>query len=530
VTDTALKLAQSSSQKLAHRRYLALWFPFLPTDRILRKEAGDRRDRPAFALVEKSHGALVLAACDPKAVQLGLTPGLSLADARARHPQLETAEAQREADEQAIAFIAAFCDRFTPLVALDPPHGLVLDLTGCAHLFGGERALLDSLHRRFQETWRLQVRSAIAGTPEAARALARFGRGGIHAPGEEAAAASDLQLVALETSAETALALSRAGFKTLGDLAARPSVVVSARFGEALSRRIACILGREDRRITPLRPLPDCMAERHFAEPLTHSEGIAQVLTTLAADIARALEERGAGGRVFRAHFYRADGVVRHIVIETAQPMRDHAALMRLFSERLEALNDPLDPGFGFDAIRLSIPVCEPLATVQASFDSRGEEDRSLADLIDRLVARFGRDRVLNYVAQETHIPERAAKAAPAVATKRSEAPWPQPQPGEPPSRPLQMFNPPEPIETMAEVPDGPPLRFRWRRVLHEIARAEGPERIAPEWWRDGNDEPTRDYYRVEDTRGRRFWVFRRGYYGEEERHPPRWFLHGVFA
>ncbi len=163
MTDTALKLAPPSSQKLAHRRYLALWFPFLPTDRILRKEAGDRRDRPAFALVEKSHGALVLAACDPKAVELGLTPGLSLADARARYPQLETAEAQRDADEQAIAFIAAFCDRFTPLVALDPPHGLVLDLTGCAHLFGGEAALLDSLHRRFQEIWHLQVRSAIAG-------------------------------------------------------------------------------------------------------------------------------------------------------------------------------------------------------------------------------------------------------------------------------------------------------------------------------------------------------------------------------
>lgn len=530
MTDTALKLAHTSSQKPAHRRYLALWFPFLPTDRILRKEGGDRRDRPAFALVEKRQGALVLAACDPKALQLGLTPGLSLADARARHPQLETAELQQETDEQAIAFIAGFCDRFTPLVALDPPYGLILDLTGCAHLFGGEATLLDSLTRRFQETWQLQVRSAIAGTPEATRALARFGRGGIHAPGEEETAVSNLPLNALETSAETTLALSRAGFKTLADLAARPSVLISARFGEALSRRLACILGREDRRITPLRPVPDCMAERHFPEPLTHHEAIAEVLTALASEINRVLEGRGAGGRVFRVQFYRADGAVRHIVIETAQPMRDHTALMRLLREKLEALHDPLDPGFGFDAIRLSIPLCEPLATVQASFDSRDAEEQSLADLIDRLVARFGRDRVLNYVAQDTHIPERAAKAAPAVATRRTETSWPQPQPGEPPSRPLQMFNPPEPIETMAEVPDGPPLRFRWRRVLHEIARAEGPERIAPEWWRDGNDEPARDYYRVEDTRGHRFWVFRRGHYGEEERQPPRWFLHGVFA
>jgi protein ImuB len=195
--------------------------------------------------------------------------------------------------------------------------------------------------------------------------------------------------------------------------------------------------------------------------------------------------------------------------------------------EKLDALNDPLDPGFGFDAIRLAVPVCEPLTAAQPSLDGEVVEDRALADLVDRLTARYGRDRVVRFLAQDTHIPERAARTAPAAGVEDA-LEWPRPPAGEPPRRPLHLFEPPQPIETMAEMPDGPPLRFRWRRVLHEISRAEGPERIAPEWWRDGNDEPTRDYYRVEDARGHRFWVFRRGLY--EQAREPRWFLHGVFA
>ncbi|WP_332686226.1 Y-family DNA polymerase [Bosea sp. (in: a-proteobacteria)] len=513
------------------RRYLALWFPFLATDRLHRLQAlsagAGPGERP-LVLVEKEHGALRLADCDRRAVALGLTRGLTLADARARIPDLAIAEADPAADARFIERLAGLCDRFTPLVALDPPHGLVLDISGCAHLFGGEAALRQEIGIRLRRLG-LQLRASIAGTPEAARALARFGDCAISPLGGDAERTQPLPVAALEVQPETVLALSRAGLKTLGDLAARPSGTLSARFGEALAQRLRRILGCEDARITPLRLPPDCMVERHFPEPLQDTDGLEAIVLRLLDEAARILEQRGEGGRAFEISFFRSDGAVRRLSLETGRPSRDTAAILRLYRERIDTLSDPLDPGFGFDAVRLAVPVCEALATHQTSLDGRAVADEAVADLVDRLVARFGRDRVLRFVARDSHHPEREAHAIPAAGAPVAAPPWPKPEPGEPPSRPLQLFEPPQPVETLAEVPDGPPLRFRWRRVLHEIARAEGPERIAPEWWRDGPDEPTRDYYRVEDAQGRRFWLFRAGLY-ERESAEPRWFLHGLFA
>ncbi|MFN3670914.1 MAG: Y-family DNA polymerase [Bosea sp. (in: a-proteobacteria)] len=511
------------------RRYLALWFPFLPTDRLRREKrvpaAGP--DNPPLALVETLRGALRLTACDSRALDLGLSPGLTLADARARIPGLVSAQADPDADARQLARLAAFCDRFTPLVALDPPHGLLLDITGCAHLFGGEEALLALIGKRLA-AGAIMHRACIAGTPEAAHALARFTQGGIVPPGRDEAVVRRLPIAALRLPAETALALSRAGLKSLADLAERPSAALSARFGEGLAARLRRTLGREDVRITPLRPPPDCVVERHFAEPLLSMDSLEEVVVRLIEEAARVLEQRGEGGRAFELSFFRSDGAVRRIRVETGRPSRDAAAVLRLYRERLDTLADPLDPGFGFDAVRLAVPVCEALNTHQPHLDGRAVEEDAVADLVDRLVARFGRDRVLRFVSQDTHDPRREAVSVPATLPPGSTQ-WPAPEPHDPPSRPLQLFDPPQPIETLAEVPDGPPLRFRWRRVLHEIARAEGPERIAPEWWRDGPAEPDRDYYRVEDAQGHRFWVFRAGLY-EAEAAPPRWYLHGLFA
>lgn len=513
----------------APHRYLALWFPFLSSDR--QRRAGKRKhsvepDERPLVLIEKVKGGLRLAAVDASALKLGLVPGLTLADARARVPMIAVVGVDPAADALLLERLADACDRWTPCVALDPPDGLVLDITGCAHLFGGEAAMRADIIARLR---RLGVsgRATVAGTPDSARALARFGRVGIVPPGLEAEAVRDLPVKALGASVEATVALFRAGLKTIGHLAEQPSVPLAARFGEDLLSRLRRVLGLDDVRITPRRPLPACVVERHFPEPIARVEDIEGTIIGLLAQGLRILEHRGQGGRVFETSFFRADGVVRRIAVQVGRPSRDAGAVLRLYRERLDVLADPLDPGFGFDLIRLAVPVAEPLGAAQASLDGRPPEQEELGHLVDRLVARFGHDRVLRFVAQETHDPERAARLVPATQADGS-TPWPAPEPGEPPTRPLRIFDPPRPIETLAEVPDGPPRRFRWRRMLHEVAHAEGPERIAPEWWRRRAGTPTRDYYRIEDKEGRRFWVFRAGLYGHGT-DTPRWFLHGLF-
>lgn len=511
------------------RRYLALWFPFLPTDRQWR-EPGDwrRRDKPPpLVLIETDANALRLAAADAHALSLGLAPGLTLADARARIPDLLSLEMDRAADAALLESLADACDRYTPLVSLDAPDGLVLDITGCAHLFDGEANLRADLRKRCHRAG-IHTRASIAGTPDAARALARHGETAIVPAGGEAEAVWPLPVAALRLDPAIVTALARAGLKTVGDLASRPRAPLAARFGADLPTRLERVLGGEDIGITPRRPLPECIVERRFAEPIARTDDILATLASLVGEAGHILEGRGQGGRRFEAAFLRTDGAVRRIAADTSRPVRDPAVLLRLFRERIDSLDDPLDPGFGFDLIRLGVVASEPLAVAQVSLDGNVIEEEEVAALVDRLGARFGAGAVRRFAPADSHIPEQAARALP-LATPRAAGAWPVSDPGMPPARPLHLFDLPQPIETLAEVPDGPPLRFRWRRVLHEIARAEGPERIAPEWWRAADDALARDYYRVEDATGRRFWVFREGDYGAENA-SPRWFIHGVFA
>lgn len=482
-----------------------------------------------LVFVEKVKGALRLAAVDRVARRRGLAPGLTLADARARIPDLAVVEHDPVADAAFFEQVADDCDRWTPLVARDAADVLMLDITGCAHLFGGEAALrtrlLAHLHRHG-----LGAVGVIAGTPDAARAVARAGKGrmgeaGIVPPGGEARAVAGLPIALLGVAEEVVTGLSRAGLKTIGDLAARPGTPLAARFGEDLLARLRRVCGEEDIRLVPRRPLPAAIAERRFAEPIARAEDIEATLALLVDDLALMLEARGEGGRAFEASFFRADGAVRRLRIETARPSRDHAALARLWREKIAALADPIDPGFGFDLVRLAVLRAEPLTPAQVSLDGRAIEAEEVAALVDRLAVRLGRERVLRFLLRDTHDPSRASALVPAGdLPAMSLAP---PADGLP--RPLMMFEPPQPVEALAEVPDGPPLRFRWRRVVHEVARAEGPERIAAEWWRQPQDIPTRDYYRVENREGRRFWLFRAGLY-DREPGEPRWFLHGLFA
>ncbi len=499
----------------------------MPSERLERiaKRAGAWPAEGPLVLAETIAGAQRLAAVSREALKLGLSPSLTLADARARIPHLVVRDHDPVADATLLARIWEDSQRWTPAAAPDLPHGLMLDITGCAHLFGGEAALRERVLHRLRRGG-FTVRGSIAGTPDAARALARFGRTPIVASGQEREAVGLLPIRALELAEEAIVGLKRAGFRRIADVADRPSAPLTSRFGAELTTRLRRLLGQEDRRITPARPLPPCLVEQPFAEPVGHADAIAHALRSLVEQACASLEERGEGGRVFEASFARTDGAIRSIRAETGRPVRDPDIVIRLFRERLEALADPLDPGFGFDMIRLAVPVAEPLGSLQPELDGKAVVEEELADLLDRLVARFGAGRVLRFTAADTHDPVRAARLVPATSPAAEGGTWIRPEPGEPPSRPMYLFEPPQPVEAVAEVPDGPPIRFRWRREVHDVTHAEGPERILPEWWRN-RDAPARDYYRVEDAQGRRFWLFREGFYGDA-RH--RWYLQGLFA
>lgn len=487
--------------------------------------AGTSPDAPPLVLVEKVKGALRLAAVDQTAARQGLTPGLTLADARARTPVLRTVPHRPDADDVLLGRMLEDFDRFTPMIARDLPDGLMLDVTGCAHLFGGERGLAGGVEARAARIG-VTVRSAMASTPQAARALARFGPGGIFEDQQDRAAVRSLPVAALELVAGEEQALRRAGLKRIADVDDRPRAPLAARFGAGFVARLARVLGDEDVRITPHRPPPPVVVDRVFFEPVSSPDDIERVLSDLLDETMDRLGQAGEGGRAFEAGFYRVDGDVRRIVVRAGRATRQAGSILRLFRERLAALSNPLDPGFGFDQVRLSVLITQTLAPVQTGLDQKRADDEDFDRLVDRLTARLGPEAVVRLRPMGSHIPERGGRRVPAAALRDDDV-WPDPDPDDPPLRPLQMFEPPQPVEALAEVPDGSPMRFRWRRVLHEVVYSEGPERIAGEWWR-APDQRTRDYYRVEDREGRRFWLFRQGLFGEEA--PPRWFIHGLFA
>jgi len=451
---------------------------------------------------------------------------MTLADARALVGDLAVFEHDIQADQRWLERLADYCERYTPMVSCDPPDGLLLDITGCGYGYDGEAGLVRDVEQRFARIG-MTMKAALAYAPEAAHALARFQT---VPASDEYLAVRRLGITALEAEPETETALRRAGLKTIADLATRPSAVLTARFGDETTDKLARLLGKADSRITPRRPLPALAVERRFAEPIAKVAFALDILTALAGETAQILESRSNGGRRFIARFFRSDGAVRDIMVETGLPTRDPAILERLFRERVDALADPIDPGFGFDMIRLGVAQLEPIAPTQLQLEGGSVADKEVAGLIDRLSIRLGRNRVRRFIPRDTHIPEQAELALPAIEAPVTAA-WKEPPEGEPPMRPIHLFDPPQPIEVIgASVPDGPPARFRWRRTLHEIIHYEGPERIAPLWWRMAQGEGlTRDYFRIEDVRGRRFWIFRHGLYGTE-RQNPGWYMHGLFA
>ena len=518
----------SSSQRI-----LNLWLTRLSTERIAQQWHDGRVASSPLVIFARRGNLDLVVAVNTTAERLGLSPGLALAQARAMHPAIIAMPEDRPADTRLLASFADWCQRYTPLIAAEPPDGILLDIGGCAHLFGSETKLRDDLLARVQRLG-FSARAAIASTIGAAWAAAHFGAAESTPKGGERELLAPLPLAALRLPPEMVAALARLGLQRIGDILDLPRAPLAARFGNDLLRQLDRALGREDEPLTPRVPVAPYSAEKSFPDPIAREEDVLTAVERLAARLERTLAARGDGARSLELALFRTDGAVKRILAGSSRPLRQPAAIRSLFVERLAALADEVDPGFGFDLARLSVVIAEPCPDEQIGL-ADGVDGTELDRLVDRLSARLGRTRVARLIAQDSHIPELAGHSLPAQLAARGEPGWDafrrfRREAGLS-ARPLRLLARPEPIaDLLALVPDGPPVRFRWRRAWHEVIAAEGPERIAGTWWNEEGNTGTRDYFQVEDSAGLRFWLFRAGLYREIAPAAPRWFLHGVYA
>lgn len=466
----------------------------------------------------------MLFAVDARAAAAGLGPGLPLAEARAQLPGLRMATADPAADARALRRLADWCGRYSPWTAPDGAHdgggaaGVLIDATGCAHLFGGEDAMLADLVCRLRRLG-LGARAAMAGAPGAAWALARFATTDtcptLTVPaGDERAVLAPLPPVALRLGAAEGELLHRLGLRTVGDLAALPTATLAPRAGREVVRRLDQALGRAREPIDPLTPVPPLYVRRGFGEPIGARADLAAVVEELIVALCRRLEDTQEGARRLELTLYRVDGTLQPVRLGTSRASRDADHLKRLFAGHL----DGLDAGFGVEVMTLAATAVEPLDALQlalgrvADSPAPAKGGGDLASLIDRLENRLGAGTVTRPRPRGSRLPERAVRSAPPFA--RDAAAWP-----DVPPRPVRLLARPQPVEATALLPDHPPARFRWRRLRHRTAAAEGPERLSPEWWREAAE--VRDYFRVETAEGRRYWLMRTA---------GRWYLHGVFG
>jgi protein ImuB len=529
------------------RRIVSIWLPRWPIERRnrARRQAGSSRsarpdNAPPFVFTIREKSALRLASLNEAAIKAGLYAGMSLADARAIVPGLAAAPLRRAADKKALKALARWCGRYSPWTALDGEDGIIMDISGCGHLFGGDAALLSDLSRRLRGMG-FKHHIGLGASLGAAWAVARFGAFGAEpwiiladgeAAREEAAAVlSPLPVAALRLESATCEILGRLGLKTIGALAEMPRLLLQHRFpsraeSEAVLLRLDQLSGQRPEPLEPLSPTPLFRARHVFPEPVEGFPVIEPVLGHLIEDICALMERQGKGARRLTFEAFHMDGRMSRLTVGTAAASRNPAHLKRLFREPAARV----DFTTGIDEVLLACLETQKLDNTQASLigQSGGAGAAALFELADRLGGRLGSRRVGHLAPHQSHIPERACRRLSGLAASGI---WAERRAGAM-TRPFRLFEPAEAINVMAEIPDGPPLRFRWRRALVQVAKAEGPERITPEWWRDKTMEgQLRDYYRLEDGAGHRFWVYRDGLFAEAPpNRGPRWYMHGLFA
>jgi protein ImuB len=554
------------------KRVLSIWLPHLAIERWAK--ASDLAPDAAVVLtVEGTHG-LIIHAVTKAAAERGARPGARLTDARALDPGLITSPANPAGDEALLQRLARWAGRWSPLVEADGDDGLRLDVSGVAHLFGGEAELLADVQWRFADLG-LTARIAIAPTAAAAWALARFspsplageggtrreavggrgndGRDGHDAPSPRSRCArvdplpqggeglletlAPLHMSALRLGPDTVRTLERLGLKTIGALLEMPRLALARRFrgAEDVMDALDRLIGRKDEPLTAAADDPPPRATLRLEEPATHPDAAAQALERLIPALVQQLARKHLGARRLTLTGYRVDGSTAVASVATAIASREPKHLQRLLADKAAAL----DPGFGFDAFALTADWIEELGAAQDSLVEEPSGTRELARLIDRLTVKLGTNAVRRPQAHENHLPERASGWISAVSSLRAKRSNPQKAKLDcralaglamTAKRPQRLLDRPEAIAVIYATPEGVPRRFVWRRAVHDIARVEGPERIAPEWWRQPSSARLRDYYRVEDAGGRRYWIFREGLAGDGRGGAPSWFIHGLFG
>lgn len=537
-----------SSGNSTEKRILSLWLPDWPVYRLARASKLD--PSAPLALRGARQGGERVVALNRAARGLGVSRGQLLTDALAVASGLGVHGEDPHADTRALKQLSDWCGRYTPWTAPDPmpvheePDGIFLDITGCGHLFGGEARLVEDLMRRLAD-FGLLARVGVAPYPGAAWAVARYGARAMTLVAKDKVRATldPLPLSALRLDIAMVDDLARLGMKQVRDLHTLPRAPMVARFGKVLAARLDQALGRASEPISPDMPLVPFRTRLQFAEGLMALTDIEQAIRLLSDEMVPLLHQADQGARRLELHLFRTDGMRFSIDVGTSVPSDDGAQIAALFSERLTGFGQGLEIGLGIEAMVLHVTAADPIAHTQADITEvkKSRLKRRPADLgflVDRLGNRLGFDRVGRFEPRESYIPENAVVFIPAVAgirpleEDREPHDW-RVEERQRVGRPLRMLPCAEAVETIAEVPDGPPRQFRWRRVTYHVARSEGPERIAPEWWRHRNASQgrahVRDYYRVEDAQGRRFWLYRDGLFGRETVNP-KWFVHGVFG
>jgi protein ImuB len=498
------------------RRVVSLFLPTWATDRVRRTNGGLPPPEVPLITAMQSGNQRLIASVDEAAARLKLRPGMTIAHAQSLVPNLNIHDAMPVEDEAWLMRLTLWCTRYSPLVTPDPPNGVFIDIAGSAHLFKGEASLLQDLKTRLTAE-RIQSRAAVADMPGCAWAMARFAKDEINAPGRMSDVLGPLPVEALRLDGTITESLRDVGIERIAQLATKPRGGLQTRFGSEVLLRLDQALGAASEVLVSLIPpeVPRC--KLRFPEPLSDPENLQRVIDILCADLAAELERRGVGARRLDLVFLRVDNITQAVRIGTSRPNRNPKHLAKLLGERLVLV----DPGFGIEDATLTASWIEALTEKQilGAHVAKPGESADVGDLVDKLRVKLGAERVFRVVPVESELPERASKRVPAMDAAKG-ASWPDDLP-----RPSRLLSPPELVNALAEIPDAPPRLFVWRKVRHRIVKADGPERILGEWWlSDDEISLQRDYYRVENMQGERFWLFR----DAPADQGGRWWLHGI--